>query len=793
MAEPTDSTSDGRVAGRRIGPYRVVGVLGQGGMGVVYLAEQEVPVRRRVALKVLAASRGSDRHIARMEAERQALALMNHPSIATVYDAGTTADGLPYFAMEVVEGAPLVEFCDARRLGLDQRLDLFVQICDAVEHAHQKMVIHRDLKPSNVLVTMEDGRPLPKLIDFGIAKGLEQPLVVSDSLVTREGLPLGTPMYMSPEQIERGAADLDARTDVYALGVLLFELLVGVLPLDLAAADTVQTMIRVLKVDYPRMSARFARLAVAERERIAAQRGTSEASLRRALASDLEWVVMKAVEKDRRRRYSSVGALRADIIRFRRSEPVQAHPPSTAYRVSRFMRRYRLVVTASVAVVIALATALAVAVASLVEVTRARDEARLAEARATTTVDYLRTVLASVDPGVDGRQVRVVDVLAKATAMLPGDLEGEPLVEAAVRKTIGLTLLELGLFAEAGSELERAVRIQTRELGPGDAETLDTVAALGRQLYKLGRYEQAAAIHRQVLEEQVALLGHDDPAALWSRYHLAKALHRQGRFAEAEAALREVVDVRRTTLGPRHLDTLIAANGLGLLVAHRGRFDEAERTLTETIAALEATVGADHPDTLRARVNLAELLNLADRPEEADGVCRAAVRAMSTVLGREHPETLSLLSQQAFAVLALGQPRAALALGVAVLRARRERRGEQHPDVYESAVQVAISRLALAPDESTERALVAVLEAPPDGLPADSWQVGLLSARAGRALLAARRCAAAERCLRAAAAIAGRDHNGMEATLVQLLVELGEVRCGVASKGDHEKPRHGPG
>ncbi len=345
----------------RIGPYRILTVLGQGGMGVVYLAEQEHPIHRKVALKVVKVGMDTREVVARFDTERQALALMSHPNIARVLDAGASDEGRPYFVMEYVPGIPITDYCDRNRLSTRERLALFITVCQAVQHAHQKGIIHRDLKPSNVLVAIEDGRPVPKVIDFGIAKATHQRLT-EQAVFTRHGVLIGTPEYMSPEQADPGRLDVDTTTDVYSLGVILYELLVGVLPFD---GDTLRKaayaeLVRIIQDEEPaRPSLRITTLGATAGD-MAKRRDTDVPSLRKQLRGDLDWIVLRALEKDRTRRYASASEFAADIERHLADEAVMASPPSALYRLKKTYRRHRVVVAAALVVVLALAGGLAV-------------------------------------------------------------------------------------------------------------------------------------------------------------------------------------------------------------------------------------------------------------------------------------------------------------------------------------------------------------------------------------------------------------------------------------------------
>ncbi|MDH3284566.1 MAG: serine/threonine protein kinase, partial [Acidobacteriota bacterium] len=399
---------------RRIGPYRLVELMGEGGMGEVWLAEQTEPVRRRVALKLI--KRGMDtRHvIARFEAERQALALMDHPAIARVFDAGETERGRPFFVMEHVEGVPITEHCDHQRLTTRERLDLFLEVCEGVQHAHHKAVIHRDLKPSNVLVAMQDGKAVPKIIDFGVAKATSRRLT-EKSLYTELGVMIGTPEYMSPEQAEITEQDVDTRADVYSLGVTLYELLVGALPFEakkLRAAGFAEIVRKIREEEPSRPSARLSTLGDASTES-AKKRKTELPALRRELSGDLDWITMKALEKDRSRRYGSPAELAADIRRHLNHEPVLASPPSAAYRAKKFVRRHTIGVGVAAFSVLMLTSFAGVMALQANWIARERDRADTEREAAERVSEYLADMIGGLDPQDLGSSLRA-DLLERA-------------------------------------------------------------------------------------------------------------------------------------------------------------------------------------------------------------------------------------------------------------------------------------------------------------------------------------------------------------------------------------------
>ncbi len=469
-ADATKPQPETQRPSRTIGPYRLLHLVGEGGMGEVWLAEQTHPVRRQVALKVIKAGMDTAQVVTRFEAERQALALMDHPAIATVYDGGSTPEGRPYFAMEYVKGEPITAYCDRQRLTTQARLELFMQVCEGVQHAHQKGIIHRDLKPSNVLVAIQDDHPVPKIIDFGVAKATAQHLT-ERTLYTELGVMIGTPEYMSPEQAEMGGLDIDTRTDVYALGVILYELLTGALPIDRkehrqAGFAEIQRTIR--EKEPPRPSTRITQLGPASTE-AATNRHTEPRRLASELRGDLDWVTMRALEKDRTRRYQTANALAADVRHHLSNEPVSAGPPGTIYRAGKFVRRHRFGVAAAATVALLLVTLAATMTVQARRIARERDRANREAETAKQVSEFLVGMFETTNPFEGrGKDVPVGDVLDRGAQRIATELRGQPEVRAALMNTMGRVYYDLGVYDKAAELVEEALTYrETRQTGGG--------------------------------------------------------------------------------------------------------------------------------------------------------------------------------------------------------------------------------------------------------------------------------------------------------------------------------------
>ena len=628
--------------GARIGRYKLLEQIGEGGFGVVWMAEQEEPVRRRVALKIIKPGMDTREVVARFEAERQALAMMEHPNIASVFDGGATETGLPYFVMELVKGVPITTYCDTRQLTTRERLELFLEVCQAVQHAHQKGIIHRDLKPSNILVTVKDDRALPKVIDFGVAKATQAQLT-EKTLFTRLNQWIGTPEYMSPEQAGLGRLDVDTRSDIYSLGVLLYELLTGRPPFDpekLRAAGYDAVMRTIREDEPPKPSTRLGTLAEDEMNAVAAMRRSEPAKLNRLLRGDLDWIVMKALEKDRQRRYETPGSLAADLQRHLDYEPVLARPPGTFYQLQKAWRRNKVWFTAAAVVATALTLGIAVSTWQAVRATRAEAMAmqRLDESEAIS--HFLTTAFQSPDPARDGRTITVAERLDTAARKLDTGLAGQPARRASLQATIGATYRALGLPRDAIPLLEKARDYQRANCGPEHPDTLQALANLADAYFDAGSQDEALELREQVLRLMRQTLGPEHPATLKAMQSLALSRGIAGHWIVAVQLMEETLELMGKTLGPDHPDTLKAMENLGWLYFSAGLGNEALKLREDLLERCRKVLGPEHPGTLRAMGFLSMSYACTKQVDEVLKLRTEAVRLFRKVLGPEHPDTL---------------------------------------------------------------------------------------------------------------------------------------------------------
>jgi tetratricopeptide (TPR) repeat protein len=658
VSERSTIDQEGHSSAGSFGRYHLLQRLGAGGMGEVWLAEQTEPVRRQVALKVIKAGMDSAHVVARFEAERQALALMDHPVIATVLDGGTTPQGRPYFAMEYVRGEPITLYCDRHRLSTPERLELFMKVCEGVQHAHQKGIIHRDLKPSNVLVTIQDDRPVPKIIDFGVAKATAQHLT-ERSLFTELGVLIGTPEYMSPEQAEMGGLDIDTRTDIYALGVLLYELLTGALPFDRkelrqAGLAEIQRIIR--EKEPPRPSTRITQLGPASTE-TAKNRHTEPRRLVSELRGDLDWITMRALEKDRTRRYQTANALAADVRRHLAHEPVSAGPPSAAYRAGKFVRRHRFGVAAGVTLMLLLATFAGAMAVQAQRIARERDRANREAESARQVSEFLVQIFASSDPSeARGDRITARELLDAGAERIETELREQRELQARLQEVMARAYVNLGLFRKAGLMADRSLQTRSRALGPRHPDTLVSINLRGVAAVQQGDTRVAEESFRAAVEGSRATLGPDHPQTLKWSANLAGLLTLQGKYEEAESLERGVLEKRKQKLGSDHRETLQSLNNLASLLIEEGRLAEAETCQREGLAGSRRALGANHPETLIQAGNLGELLRLQGKYADAESYLREALTGSLQVLPAEHPDLAYLRLQLGLLLNATARP-----------------------------------------------------------------------------------------------------------------------------------------
>jgi eukaryotic-like serine/threonine-protein kinase len=669
MAEPAAPASGPTVRitvpltekpGDKIGHYKLLQQIGEGGCGVVYMAEQEEPIRRRVAFKVIKLGMDTKQVIARFEAERQALALMDHPNIARVLDAGATDTGRPYFVMELVRGIRITDYCDQNNLCTEERLNLFIQVCHAIQHAHQKGIIHRDIKPSNILVTLNDGVPVPKVIDFGIAKATGGQLLTDKTLFTAFEQFIGTPTYMSPEQAEMTSLDIDTRSDVYALGVLLYELLTGHTPFDakrLLSAG-LDGMRRIIREQEPlRPSTCFSTLDEAEQTTVAKRRSSEPTRLIHQVQGDLDWIVMKCLEKDRTRRYETANGLANDILRHLNNEAVRARPPSRLYRFRQLVRRNKLVFAATGAVLLALLLGLALStwlffregqalrrtVAAEAAESRLREQAETEAVKSRQVARFLKDMLEGVGPSVAlGRDTTMLrEILDKTAERVGNDLTNQPEVELELRYIIGSAYHELGQFGAAAEMQRRALDLARTVHGKDDVKVADCLFVLACSLVRQINNAEAEQLFREALTMRRKLLGDKHPAVAQSLMGLGEVFGSEGRRDEAESRLREALAILKQLPGTNKAVVVDALGTLATITWQHGKLAEAETLQRETLRQTRELWGSAHPFYAVALNNLGNILCSRNKPAEAERLQREALELDRRFKGAEHADSVN--------------------------------------------------------------------------------------------------------------------------------------------------------
>lgn len=843
--------------GMRIGRYKLLQRVGEGGFGVVFMAEQLEPVSRRVALKVIKAGMDTRQVIARFEAERQALAMMDHPNIARVLDGGATEQGRPYFVMELVRGEPVTTYCDREELPIEARLALFMDICHAVQHAHQKGVIHRDLKPSNVLVTVADGRPLPKVIDFGIAKATEVRLT-DKTLFTEMHQLVGTPEYMSPEQAEISGIDIDTRSDVYSLGVLLYELLAGGPPFDsrrlrCAPLAEIQRIIR--DEEPPRPSTRLRSLSdsssmvtlrpAADANRpstdvsaveIAQRRRTEPIALSRRLRGDLDWIVMKCLEKDRARRYETASALADDVSAYLTHKPVAAMPPSGTYKFLKLIRRHRGAVLAGTAIAATLIGATIISINLALQTAKALESEAAQRALAVKRAEETRQVaqfqsgllsgidvralgagfkelfrervrdslqrqfagdwpnrrrltsaevdaeLASYDritgavqPVDIARQVLDRYILGNGVEIIRERFADQPRVQSELLHTVGVMLRTLGLNENAEPALARALELRRADPTEDDVSLADTMSELAAVLAAKGRHPEAEELHRGAQDIYRDRLGERHEKTITSMNMIAIAMFNRGESVGSEALLRASLELARLLPPDRQQPLAQILSDLGGALLARGEHEEAELLIRESLELRRHLLGNEHKEVADSLNNLAGVrFGRADYAGAAE-LLRESIDINRKILGNDHVVIATGLNNLASTFLEQGNMEAATEMFAESLAMYRRLLGDEHPDVTSTLNNLAMMYQLSGDLESAEPLLREALDLRRRQLPSDHPDIGLSLANLGYQMLKQDDPAAAEPLFRDAVAIYERK-NLSEASH-GLSARLGLAQC----------------
>ena len=621
--------------GDRIGRYQLLKQIGEGGWGVVFLAEQKEPVRRQVALKVIKPGMDTKSVIARFGAERQALALMDHPQIAHVLDAGATQTGRPFFVMDLVRGIKITDYCDQNSLTTHERLELFIKVCGAIQYAHQKGIIHRDIKPSNILVdTGPDGEASPKVIDFGIVKATTNQPLTDNTFLTANEVLLGTPVYMSPEQADH--MDIDTRADIYSLGVLLYELLTGTTPFDsrILLSKRVDEIRRIISSEDPiRPSTRLKAMSLVDQKSLSQRHRAGPAKLMSEVRGDLDWIVMKALEKDRARRYATANGLAMDVQRYLAGEPISARPPSAFYKLQKTVARNKTLF-AGIGVIVALL------VFFLSTERRAHRKAETEAAKSQQVTRFLKEMLQSVGPsaqvGKDTTMLR--EILDKTSAQIGSGMTNLPEVEAEVRILMGKIYREIGVNDQAEIMDRAALALDQKLAGTSSRETAAVLDELGLALISQAKPADAERVEQQSLDIRRRLFGNENADVAASLQHLAHAKMDSGKWSEAEALTKESLAIREKLFGDQSLEVADSLRGLGILQGDEGKWGDAESTEWQVLTIRQKCLGPEHPWVASSLADVAWAAGGRGKPDEAAALERQALVMRQKLLSSDHPE-----------------------------------------------------------------------------------------------------------------------------------------------------------
>lgn len=685
-------------AGDEIGRYKLLQQIGEGGCGIVFMAEQLEPVHRRVALKVVKPGMDTRSVTARFEAERQALALMDHPNIAQVFDAGATQHGRPYFVMELVRGIKITDYCDQNYLSTSARLEVFMQVCDAVQHAHQKGVIHRDIKPSNILVTATaDTKPLPKVIDFGIAKATAGQQLTDKTLFTAFEMLIGTPAYMSPEQATLASADIDTRTDIYSLGILLYELLTGSTPFDTkellkSGVDEIRKVIR--EQEPLRPSTRLSRMTPADLTTVAACRNSEPPKLIRTVRGDLDWIVMKAVEKDRTRRYKTANALALDIQRFLSGEAISARPPSVLYKLEKLVLRNRLLFSGIAVIATLLVVSLIAVSASLAKAKADKEKAQIETGKSRQITQFLKNMLEGVGPSVAlGRDTAMLrDILDRTAERVGQEMTNRPAVETELRSLIGKIYYEISNYEQAEQMQRRALAINRKLFGPQSAESAQSLDDLGLTLWRTDKPEAEADI-LEALGIRRKLFGNEHPDVATSLNHLADVYRHGGKPKQAEPLAQEALVVRQKCFGNESLEAAESLRILSILWGDLGRWPESEATARLVLAIRRKHFGPEHHVVAASLADVAWAASHQDKWGEVEALQRETLTMQRKLLGDGHRATIESLRNFCNTLERLGKHAEAEALRRESLNWWARNAGSEAPQTLDQVEWLARSLL----------------------------------------------------------------------------------------------------